>query len=831
MDIKRRWMRLAVLLNVLFTYCCFGQSISKVPDSEEKGYNTYRNLQLSEKGQWLTVRKYYKSNLDTILVFNTAKSNRIWTKLNKMNVSQGFLGEKALFAQGNGVAEYIQLKSLKKVAYQNVLKSEVLSLLRRYVILSNDQVLSVFNDDSSKIMEVKDVVDYATDGQSVLTAITKKGKLYEIFTIKDVQPVSVYQSVNELSAIPQFEVGKYSAFTEKDGAKGKIRTVLINTENSSVSIPLKDYYTDADFLKVTPINHTDLVLIESDKKKRPEKSFSEIRYGNDPYLGFRRRGLSESQYWIWNSQTGLTEILPMTLYSDYIPINNERYLLAINKKEQFDYRFSKSLFALFLYDRIMKTSLEIATGIRTVIISDRGRYVVMENELNDEWELYDTDQKTKKMLGKNMTQPVFSDDQRMVAFESTDGIKVYNLTDDNFLPSPLSGRSISIKKKNFSSVFGKYQTDFTISKEKFSECLVVRSLQKENNITSFYHWNGKKMKRITHENPNFTIDFKDGGLFSDTAFSIEEFYNKSPEVFRYNAKTGDKQCLTCSSGVQSDLGFTRQLVSFKNSSGQNLKGLVFFPVDMKPNQKYPMVVRIYMRQGDMSNKYLHHGGDTGFNARKLLEKGYIVYFPDIVMDQKGSGLSALDCVHRSLDALAGNAHIDFDRMGLTGHSFGGYETNFIATHSDRFKAYISSAGVANLVSQYYTYNLDFEINEYSRIENGQYGMKKSYADDPQLYNNNNPILFADQVKAPMFLWSGEKDGNILPSQSLQFFTALMRYRKDVVAIIYADQGHGLSKGSLAHKDALEKSMEWWDYFLKGKKNVDWINKQMINEHN
>lgn len=109
-------------------------------------------------------------------------------------------------------------------------------------------------------------------------------------------------------------------------------------------------------------------------------------------------------------------------------------------------------------------------------------------------------------------------------------------------------------------------------------------------------------------------------------------------------------------------------------------------------------------------------------------------------------------------------------------------------------------------------------------------MKKSYADDPQLYNNNNPILFADQVKAPMFLWSGEKDGNILPSQSLQFFTALMRYRKDVVAIIYADQGHGLSKGSLAHKDALEKSMEWWDYFLKGKRNVDWINKQMINKH-
>src|SRR5690606_32843222 len=108
-----------------------------------------------------------------------------------------------------------------------------------------------------------------------------------------------------------------------------------------------------------------------------------------------------------------------------------------------------------------------------------------------------------------------------------------------------------------------------------------------------------------------------------------------------------------------------------------------------------------------------------------LEKGYFVYLPDIVYGKKGTGLSALDCVHHALDALKEKTSIDNNKIGLIGHSHGGYETNFIATHSNRFATYISGAGTSDIVRSYFSYNYNFSNPFYFQYENGQYEMDNS----------------------------------------------------------------------------------------------------------
>lgn len=236
-----------------------------------------------------------------------------------------------------------------------------------------------------------------------------------------------------------------------------------------------------------------------------------------------------------------------------------------------------------------------------------------------------------------------------------------------------------------------------------------------------------------------------------------------------------------------------------------------------------MVVRVYQQQSSALSHYISAAvGQDGFSKRLLIEKGYFVFQPDIVFDYRGTGISSLDCVNKALDALHGHASIDFSRVGLMGHSLGGYETNFIATQSKRFAAYISGASVANTVQAYFSYNRLFEVPDYARYENGQFDMNVSYSENRQLYDRNNPINYVQDVDAPVLLWAGSKDTNVVPEQTEAFYIGLLRNRKPVIALQYRNQSHSLGFMTAETFDLNRRVVEWWDYFLKGLENVDWI---------
>ena len=286
--------------------------------------------------------------------------------------------------------------------------------------------------------------------------------------------------------------------------------------------------------------------------------------------------------------------------------------------------------------------------------------------------------------------------------------------------------------------------------------------------------------------------------------------------------TGVQTCALPISENNAIFSLRQEIISYTNSDGMPLKGILYYPLNYNPSEKYPMVVHIYEKQRHYSNLYPYpsYNDETGFNIRLLLEKGYFVYLPDILIQWgKGPGLNALDCVNHALDAIAGNPLIDTDNVGLIGHSFGGYETDFIATHSGRFAAYVSGSGHSDILRDYYSFNYGFLRPDLVRIEANQYKMGVPFSGNKELYFRNNPINYAEQVTAPVLLWSGTEDQNVTSDNTMAFYIALRRNGKTVTALFYKGEGHGLQTQQ-AQFDLTSRTLDWFDYFLKDETEIE-----------
>jgi dipeptidyl aminopeptidase/acylaminoacyl peptidase len=308
----------------------------------------------------------------------------------------------------------------------------------------------------------------------------------------------------------------------------------------------------------------------------------------------------------------------------------------------------------------------------------------------------------------------------------------------------------------------------------------------------------------------------------------EEDYNLPPRLVYKELGKERKVLYQSNKADTAILSLKQEIISYTNSDGVPLKGVLYYPLNYIPSERYPIVVRVYEKQRHLSNKYPYPSfyNELGFNIRLLLEKGYFVYLPDILIqgkEDKGPGMDALDCVNNALDAIAGNQLIDKQKIGLIGHSFGGYETDFIATHSNRFATYVSGSGTSDIIWAYHSFNYNFKWPEYKRVETGQYKMEIPFSSNKALYIKNNPVYYAEKVSAPVLLWSGPEDENITSDHSMAFYNALRRNKKDVIALFYKDEGHCIQEQN-AQFDLTSRILDWFDYFLKDNIEIEWINK-------
>lgn len=262
-----------------------------------------------------------------------------------------------------------------------------------------------------------------------------------------------------------------------------------------------------------------------------------------------------------------------------------------------------------------------------------------------------------------------------------------------------------------------------------------------------------------------------------------------------------------------------QLVDYQNSDGVKLQGALHLPADYIEGKKYPTIVLMYEKLSQTANRY---GAPRtgGLSTSIYNSKGYAVFNPDIVFKVNDPGMSSVDCILAGLDAAIETGVVDPDRVGIHGHSWGGYQTAFMITQTDRFKAAVAGAPLTNMISMYSSIYWNSGSPNQPIFERSQGRFSSGYWDNLEAYARNSPVYHAKNVKTPLLLLHNDKDGAVDWNQGIEYFNTLRRLDKPVVMLQYKGENHGL-RVPANRKDYSHRMLDFFDHHLKGEDAATW----------
>ena len=321
-------------------------------------------------------------------------------------------------------------------------------------------------------------------------------------------------------------------------------------------------------------------------------------------------------------------------------------------------------------------------------------------------------------------------------------------------------------------------------------------------------WKGPEGIHAFGNFPDFDLS-KDGKV----AAVVRDTYNSPPEVFA--GPIGQWRQLTNSNaGLQANWG-KAESVEWTNE-GFNIHGWLVPPGRVEPGKKYPMVVLIHGGPSSLTtSEWPASFGMSRAIIAALSTSGYYMLLPNprgsyglgedfTRANVKDFGGGDLRDDLAGVDAAIKKYPIDPNRLGVTGWSYGGFMTMWTVTQTDRFRAAVAGAGIANWQS-YYGQNL---IDQWMIPFFGA-----SVYDDPDVYEKCSPIRFIKNVKTPTLIIVGERDAECPASQSYEFWHALKTLGVPTKLIIYPGEGH-MFIAPKHQADRLEQTVAWFDKYLK-----------------
>jgi dipeptidyl aminopeptidase/acylaminoacyl peptidase len=266
-----------------------------------------------------------------------------------------------------------------------------------------------------------------------------------------------------------------------------------------------------------------------------------------------------------------------------------------------------------------------------------------------------------------------------------------------------------------------------------------------------------------------------------------------------------------------------ELVDFQNSHGDRLQGALYYPANYEKGTQYPMIVQIYEIESNQLHNWAAPSERSTYNATVWTQHGYFVFRPDIVFKPRNPGMSALDCVTSGVKKVLASGMIDAKHVGLTGHSWGGYETTFIVTHSDLFAAGVVGGALTNLSSSVGEIYWNTGGPETNHVEVGQERMQVPLYEDPESYIRNSSTFVANKLAAPLLMEVGDHDGASDWHQDIEFYNAARRAGKPCLMLVYEGENHSVAQKA-NQIDYHRRINAWFDHYLKGAPAEDWMTK-------
>jgi dipeptidyl aminopeptidase/acylaminoacyl peptidase len=250
-------------------------------------------------------------------------------------------------------------------------------------------------------------------------------------------------------------------------------------------------------------------------------------------------------------------------------------------------------------------------------------------------------------------------------------------------------------------------------------------------------------------------------------------------------------------------------ITWKND-GFDVQGWLLAPPNADPAIKHPMVTIV-------------HGGPAAANVPSFLARGatndliaagYYVFLPNprgsygqgeafTAANKRDFGGGDLRDILTGIDAVEKVAPVDDNRLGLTGGSYGGFMSMWANTQTNRFKAIVAGAGLSNWISYYGTNGIDQWMLPF---------FGKTMYDDPKAYEDVSAIYHMKKARTPTFIYVGERDIEVPPTQSVEYWHALKDMGVETSLVIYPEEGHGI-RNPANTADVRKRTVAWFDRFL------------------
>lgn len=309
---------------------------------------------------------------------------------------------------------------------------------------------------------------------------------------------------------------------------------------------------------------------------------------------------------------------------------------------------------------------------------------------------------------------------------------------------------------------------------------------------------------------------------ADVYAYIAQSFDDSPDIFVATGDLADAKQLTRTNPFQENYAWGRaELVEFRSDRGERLQGSLYYPAGYEPGRKYPMVVYLYERLSDGLHRYVAPSERDYYNASVFTSNGYLFFQPDIVFRPREPGLSVVECVGPAVKKVVAMGVADATKVGVVGHSWGGFDTAFLTTHTDIFAAGVAGAPITDLVSNYGNHHWSSGIAETDHIETGQQRMEVPLWEDLPAYIRNSAVFNVQNMKTPLLIEVGDADGTVFWHQGIELYNLARRAKKDVVLLAYAGEDHGLRKKA-NQIDYQRRIVQWFGHYLKNEPAPAWI---------
>ncbi|KUJ61298.1 hypothetical protein AR687_14025 [Flavobacteriaceae bacterium CRH] len=840
---------------------------------DESAYQTWQRINsksLSYNGKWMSYSTVFqdeeKENKKQIIIQEAPKGKRlVFDKVNDLK----FIGKKDWIQYSKNDSTFLHnLKSGQKRVwkikhYTNALEGTdllyythpetpkgkiFLQRLVCYNLESNDS-LFVNNIKSSRFLKNKSILYLQIENDKVF--------------LKHGIPGGKQQTVYSGNAA---DFGDFQLNGKEDGGSFTLR------ENNSTDFNSVYYFSLKDNSVKPVFNYDDVVLND------PNFSVSRSAYGLSENTNFiqlqinsnkrsENTQIAKSGVEIWKSTQGTMERRQELLRNSKTLPSEQKYLYDIKNKrciklastgefDQVSVPESGNFKGAFAIDKKPYTVevdwtfnerndvywIDASTGKSTKVLSGvfgnplwnpQGTFAVMYDEKQKSWMVFDTSTLQFKNISAQIPFSIINENVDMASLGTSYGIAGW-LNDGNSVviydQFDMWAIDLTNKKAAYSVTAGYGRKNKVVLR--FGETGYVGDLTNRKTITLVGFDDVHKSKGVYRlSNNTITKVFADpdydvkieatSGDNSSVLFS-KESYTVFDDLWWATSNFASQQKLTDVNPQQKEYAWgTSKLVTWTSFSGKENQGNLYLPDNYDPKKTYPVIVHFYEKHTEELNQYqLPETSTSNINIPSYVSRGYIVFQPDVHYTYGDPGNSVYNDVISGVEYLIANGITEKGKIGIQGHSFGGYETSFLLTKSAVFSCAIVGSGVSNFTSNYPVMRSN-GISTMFKYEADQYRMGSSLYDNLDGFIKNSPLFSVKNIKTPTLIFHNDNDRAVPYQEGQSLFFALRRLGKQAWLVNYKKEGHTLEQAD-NRKDWTIKMQQYFDYYLKGSDRPNWM---------